>query len=263
MPTPVLTEQDRLLPIPMTSEPEGHRLTVLHIGTLNKPIGTDLGYSPIETIIENVHRGLRSCGHSSIVACTADSRIPGERYVTVPRGYGDYVPDDTVERRDLIKRHLSGALDRAARGDVDVIHMHEWVDYVYRASFSPPAPIVMTLHVRAPESGLRQARHDYRNALAMQSVYFVAISDNQAEKYASFVTPWATVHHGIDVNDFPIKTVARPGGYLFTIGRISRDKGQDHAIELAKRTGSTLVIRRLCAEQARRRGVLRQPQGLD
>ncbi len=217
-------------------------LTVLHIGTLNKPIGTNLGYSPIETVIENVHRGLRACGHRSIVACSADSSLPGERYVTVARSLGDYARDDTIERRDLVSRHLSRALDRAAMGDVDIIHMHEHLEYVYRNSYSPPTPIVMTLHVRAPESGLRQARRDCRNALAKQMVSFVAISDDQAAEYAPIVTPRATVHHGIDVNAFPYKTAPSVGSYLFTIGRVTRDKGQDRAIELAKRTNSTLVI---------------------
>ena len=129
----------------MTSEPEDCRFTVLHVGTLNKPIGTNLGYSPIETVIENVHRGLSSCGHRSIVACSADSRLQGERHVTISRSLGDYVRNDTVERRNLVRCHLSGALDRAAKGDVDVIHMHEWLEHVYDGSFSPPAPIVMTL----------------------------------------------------------------------------------------------------------------------
>ena len=224
------------------SEPEDRRLTVLHIGTLNKQIGTNLGYSPIETVIENVHRGLRACGHRSIVACSADSSLPGERYVTVPRSHGDYVRDDTVERRALVTRHLSRAFDRAATGDIDIIHMHEHLEYVYGVSYSPPTPIVMTLHVRAPESGLRQARLDCRNAPAKQSVSFVAISDDQAAEYAPIVTPWATVHHGLDVNAFPYKTTPSVGSYLFTIGRVTRDKGQDRAIELAKRTGSTLVM---------------------
>lgn len=240
--TPLLSDQGTRLSVPTMSEPKGRRLTVLHIGTLNKPIGTNLGYSPIETIIENVHRGLRSGGHRSIMACSADSRLLGERHVTVPQSLGDYACDDTVERRDLVRRHLSRAMDRAAQGDIDIIHIHEYVESVYEAGFSPPAPIVMTLHVRAPESGLRQARRDCRNALAKQSVYFVAISDNQSAEYAPIVTPWSTVHHGIDINDFPFKTAPSFGGYLFTIGRVSRDKGQDRAIELAKRTGSTLVI---------------------
>ncbi|MCR4290505.1 MAG: hypothetical protein NUV86_09635 [Candidatus Scalindua sp.] len=29
------------------------KLTVLHVGTLNKPIGPGLGYGPIETIIQS------------------------------------------------------------------------------------------------------------------------------------------------------------------------------------------------------------------
>ena len=224
------------------SASDDRRLTVLHIGTLNKPLGTNLGYSPIETVIENVHRGLRAGGHRSIVACSADSRFAGERHTTVPRSLGDYVRNDTVERHDLIRRHLSSAFDRAAMGDVDVIHLHEHVDQAYEASYSPVAPIVMTLHVRAAESGLRQARHACSNALTKQSVYFVAISDDQSAEYAPIVAPWATVHNGIDVNDFPIKTTPSSDGYLLMIGRVTRDKGQDRAIELAKRTGSTLVI---------------------
>ena len=188
------------------SASEGRRLTVLHIGTLNKPLGKNLGYSPIETVIENVHRGLRAGGHRSIVACSADSRYAGERHVSVPRGRGDYVRNDTVERRDLVRRHMASAFDRAA------------------------------------ESGLREARHACCDARAKQSVYFVAISDDQSAEYAPIVAPWATVHHGIDVNDFPFKTTPSSDGYLLMIGRVTRDKGQDHAIELARRTGSTLVI---------------------
>ena len=227
------------------SASDDRRLTVLHIGTLNKQLGTNLGYSPIETVIDNVHRGLRAGGHRSIVACSADSRFAGERHATVSRSLGDYVRDDTVEGRDRVRRHLSSAFDRAAMGDVDVIHMHEHVGHAYEAyeaGYSPVAPVVMTLHVKAAESGLRQARHACSNALAKQSVYFVAISDDQSADYAPIVAPWATVHHGIDVNDFPIKTTPSSDGYLLMIGRVTRDKGQHRAIELAKRTGSTLVI---------------------
>ena len=129
--------------------------------------------------------------------------------------------------------------------------MHEYVEYVYEASYSPPAPIVMTLHVRAPESGLRHARRVCRNTLAKQAVYFVAISGNQSADYAPLVAPWATVHHGIDVDAFPYKTAPSVGSYLFTIGRVTPDKGQDHAIEIAKRTGSTLVMAGCVQNKAR------------
>ena len=51
-----------------------------------------------------------------------------------------------------------------------------------------------------------------------------------------------TIHHGIEVADFPFNEKPDKGSYLFTIGRLTRDKGQDKAIELAKKTGSKLII---------------------
>jgi glycosyltransferase involved in cell wall biosynthesis len=39
-----------------------------------------------------------------------------------------------------------------------------------------------------------------------------------------------------------VKEAPDKESYLFTIGRVTRDKGQDKAIELAKKTGSKLII---------------------
>jgi glycosyltransferase involved in cell wall biosynthesis len=50
------------------------------------------------------------------------------------------------------------------------------------------------------------------------------------------------VYHGIDVEGYPVKEEPDKGSYLFTIGRVTRDKGQDKAIEIAKKTGSKLII---------------------
>ena len=50
------------------------------------------------------------------------------------------------------------------------------------------------------------------------------------------------VYHGIEVEEYPVKEELDKGSYLFTIGRVTRDKGQDKAIELAKKTGSKLII---------------------
>ena len=66
------------------------KLTVLHVGTLNKAIRPDQGYCPIETVIYNLDKGLVSAGHRSIVTCSADSQTVGERHVTVRRGFGSY-----------------------------------------------------------------------------------------------------------------------------------------------------------------------------
>ena len=104
----------------VTIQVNHNRLTVLHVATINKPIRSDLGYGPVETVIEHIHRGLQSLGHRSIVACSADSRITGERYVTIHQSLGDYALDDTTERRAIVNTHLSRALSRATTGDIDV-----------------------------------------------------------------------------------------------------------------------------------------------
>lgn len=226
----------------MTIQVNHNRLTVLHVATINKPIRSDLGYGPVETIIEHIHKGLQSLGHRSIVACSADSRITGERYVTIHQSLGDYALDDTTERRAIVDRHLSRALSRATRGDIDVIHMHEWAERIYEGVFRPPLPIVMTLHVPAQESGLHEAYADCGDALPRRSVYFVTISDSQERQYAAFVNTWKTVYHGIDVDDFPAKERPDRDTYLFTIGRVCRVKGQHTAIEVARRSGAKLII---------------------
>ncbi len=218
------------------------RLTILHVGTLNKPIRPDQGYCPIETVIYNIDQGLVSRGQRSIVACSADSKIVGEKHVTVRRSLGDYCREDFQGRREMLKNHLRQTLKRAVRGDIDIVHMHEWVHHVYDGMFNPPVPIVVTLHVPARHSDLNEiyARWDRRQA--EPSMYFVAISNYQKYEYAKLANIHRVIHHGIDVKTDLPPTTANAKGYLFAIGRITRVKGQDKAIELARTTGSKLII---------------------
>lgn len=226
----------------MRIEAKPRRLTVLHVATINKPIKSKLGYAPVETIIHNIHKGLQSLGHRSIVACSADSRMTGEQYVTVVRSIGDYCSQDAPMRQDIVKMHLSRALKRATMGDIDIIHMHEWLEYIYDGVFNPPQPIVMTVHVPAKDNVMNEAQRRWCNPLSDSRLYYVAISEYQKREYSGFLNICKTIHHGIEVTDFPFKAKPDKGSYLFTIGRIARLKGQDKAIELANKTGSKLII---------------------
>jgi glycosyltransferase involved in cell wall biosynthesis len=216
-------------------------LTVLHVALINKPIRPDLGYGPIETIIYNVDKGLHLAGHRSIVACSADSDVAGEHCVTVERSLGDYCREQTSEQRAIINRHLLMALERANMGDIDIIHMHGWLDLIYGGRFNPDVPIIMTLHVPAENSGMDAAQNLYFNSMLNPSMHFASISDYQKRQYYE-LDNLETVHHGINVDDYPFGGTPEKQDYLFMIGRITRDKGQDKAIELAKRTGSKLII---------------------
>ena len=220
------------------------KLTVLHIATLNKPIRSDLGYGPIETVIQNIDKGLHSLGHRSIVACSGNSIVAGEHYVTVDQSIGDYWSDATTERRNTNNMHLSRALGRAMTGDIDIIHMHDAkaVEYFYDGVFSMNVPIVMTLHVSAKDSMLGGTYQRWCNPMSSPLVYCTAISEYQKRQYSDLVDAENVVYHGIEVEEYPVKEEPDKGSYLFTIGRVTRDKGQDKAIEIAKKTGSKLII---------------------
>ena len=225
----------------MITETKHKRLTVLQVATVNKPINPAFGYAPIETVIYNIDKGLISLGHRSIVACSADSRVIGEQHVTVPRSLGDYEHESTPEQKRIVKMHLSKALERARVGDIDVIHMHGWLDYIYDGVFSPPLPIVMTLHVPAKDSGIKKDHYQRLNTMQNPSMHFVAISEYQKQQYNGLANI-RTVHHGIEMRDWPFEEKPVKGGYLFTIGRVTPVKGQDKAIEVARKTGSKLII---------------------
>ncbi len=221
------------------------KLTVLHVATLNQPIGPNLGYGPIETVIHNIDKGLHSSGHRSIVACSGDSSVFGEHHVTVDKSVGDYWSDNTPEKRKTIDMHLSNTLDRASMGDIDIIHAHDAkaVEFMYDSVFRMQVPIVMTLHVSAEDSSLGGAYQRWCNhLLASPLVYCTAISEYQKRQYSNLVNADNVVYHGIDVEEYPVKEEPDKGSYLFTIGRVTRDKGQDKAIEIAKKTGSKLII---------------------
>ncbi|NOZ70082.1 MAG: glycosyltransferase family 4 protein [Deferribacteres bacterium] len=229
----------------MAINTEHGRLTVLHVATLNQPVRQDLGYGPIETVIYNIDKGLHSSGYRSIVACSGDSRVAGEHYETVAQSIGDYFSADTPQRRQAVNMHLSNALYRAGMGDIDVIHMHDAkaVEFIHDSVSGLDIPIVMTLHVSTRDSLLGGSFQRWCSPLLSSPlVTCVAISEYQKMQYSGLVNAENVVHHGIDVEEYPAKKRPDSGGYLFTIGRVTRDKGQDRAIEIARKTGAKLII---------------------
>lgn len=221
------------------------KLTVLHVATINRPIRPNLSYAPIETVIYNIDKGLNSLGHRSIVACSGDSRVAGEHHVTVDHSLGEYCSTITPAWSKTMNMHNARALGRARVGDIDVIHLHDAdaVEFIYDNAFRMHIPIVMTLHVAAKDSSLEGDYQRWCNPLLSTSmVHCAAISEYQKRQYDHLVNAEDVVYHGIDVGSYPVKEEPDKGSYLFTIGRVTRDKGQDKAIEIAKKTGSKLII---------------------
>lgn len=217
-------------------------MNVLQIATLNRPIRNDLGYGPIETVIYNIDKGLTSLGHHSIVACSGDSCVIGEKHTTIKESYSEYWSKDTAIQRDKMHSHLALSLQRAKKNDIDIIHMHDaiMVEYIYKGVFKSPVPIVMTLHVPAAE---KVAFDRWKESFVSTSkVYFVPISEYQRKQHSGLINMQDVIHHGVDIEDYPFNKIPNNKDYLFSIGRITPDKGQDKAIEIAKKSGSRLII---------------------
>jgi len=215
-------------------------INVLQVATLNQPVRSDLGYAPIETVIYNIDKGLHNLGHHSIVACSGDSKITGEQFVTVKRSFSEYWSEDAPEKRKSMRLHLFKALERAGKGNIDIIHLHDaaMVECIYKKIFKSPVPIVMTLHVPAQDRG--SFKQWSKSLISSSGVYFVPISKYQKRQHHGLVNTMNVIHHGIDVENYPFKSEMDKESYLFTIGRITKVKGQDIAIEVARKTGSNL-----------------------
>ena len=217
-------------------------MNVLHVATLNRPIRPDLGYGPIETVVFNIDKGLHTLGHRSIVACSGDSRVAGEQYTTIEKSFSEYWSNNTRVQRENMRRHLILSLQRAKKGDIDIIHMHDAVmaEYIFKRVIKSPVPIVMTLHVPAEEKGAFKRWNE--SLISSSKAYFVPISEYQKKQHHGLVNAQKVIHHGIDVEDSPFKNHSGTRDYLFSIGRITQDKGQDKAIEIAKKTGARLIL---------------------
>lgn len=220
-------------------------ITVLQVATVNHPIRKDFdSYGPVEMVIFNIDKGLHSMGHRSIVACSADSRVTGEHFATVDQSLGDYFCKDTARQQKVIDTHFSKVVDRIKSGDIDLIHTHDvkMVESLYEFASEMNIPILTTLHISARESLLREDYNRWSNPQLAPFAHYVPISEYQKSEYDDFMTTEKAVLHGIEVDDYPMKDLSRKDGYLFVIGRITADKGQDKAIEVARKTGLKLII---------------------
>jgi len=217
-------------------------MNVLQVATLNRPIGRELGYGPIETVIYNIDKGLHKLGHRSIVACSGDSIVSGEKFTTIEKSFSEYWSKDTSEQREDMQKHLVISLERARRGDIDIIHMHDasMLEFIFKGIVKSPVPVVMTLHVPAEEEGSFKLWNKFLKSDS--GVYFVPISEYQRKQHDGLVNLQKVIHHGVDIEDYSFMKYQDKQEYLFSIGRITRDKGQDKAIEIAKKSGRRLII---------------------
>jgi glycosyltransferase involved in cell wall biosynthesis len=118
------------------------------------------------------------------------------------------------------------------KDEFDIIHYH--TDYLhYPVSRLSPTPQLTTLHGRLD---IRELKPLYE---VFDDMPVVSISKNQRLPL-SHINWVGNVYHGLPTDLFTPRY--EPGKYLAFLGRISAEKGLDHAIEIAKRCGVPLKV---------------------
>jgi glycosyltransferase involved in cell wall biosynthesis len=195
-------------------------------------------YGGIEMVIDGLARGLEAAGHEVYLAARRGSQCP------VPQ-----VPSPLLRSCDQIGaivpevRHVVEAYRALVDLEVDVIHDHTLLGPLVVGP-SQPVPVVTTNHGPFDDDlGALYRLMDSR-------VGIIAISRDQAASAAPLPIA-GVIHHGIDVNDYPVGDGA--GGYALFLGRMTEDKGVATAIDVAMRAGVPLKIAAKMSEPSEQR----------
>ncbi len=185
-------------------------------------------YGGTERVVSFLTEELVRMGHQVTLFASGDSRTTAELVACTPQalrlqgGCGD-----------PLAHHLRMIEEVYARADAfDVIHFH--IDYLhYPISRARGARHITTLHGRLDKPELVPLYQTFRD------VPVVSISDSQ-RRPLPFANWQGTVYHGLPRELLRFNGSA--GSYLAFLGRISREKRVDRAIEIARRIGMPLKI---------------------
>ncbi len=182
-------------------------------------------YGPWENVVSLLTEGLVARGLDVTLFATGDSRTDGRLVSVCPGGYAE---DPELLPKVWECLHISEVFERGQQ--FDLIHNHfDFLPLTY--THMTPTPVVTTIHgFSSPK--ILPVYQKYN-----KTVFYVAISEADKSPALDYI---ATIHHGIDLAQFPWK--AAHGRYLLFFGRIHPEKGAGECIEVARKTGMRLVL---------------------
>lgn len=193
------------------------------------------GYGGIELMAYNLARELHERGHKVSVIGRQGSQGPFESIALAPESWTKQLgtPDEDARQNLFLYR----AYELVRRRAFDVVHDNSGLcGILVGATSRIQAPVVATLH-----GALSEAEGDFLAAIDRR-VHLVAISRAQQALVAG--VEWrSVVHNAIDPAAYrPITNPDEKEDYLVELARITPDKGQHLAIEVAERLNLRLIL---------------------
>jgi glycosyltransferase involved in cell wall biosynthesis len=187
------------------------------------------GYGGIELVCYGLAEALVGRGHQVTLIGAGASRTRARFLATFPVPPSEFGPG--AIGADLV--HAVRAAELVTQLDPEIVHDHTRLGPLTARSRRIPTVVTAHAPVSGPDSIL-----DVLSAL-QHWVHLVAISPAQ-RRLAPHLAWAATVHNGVELADYPLG-VERDDFLLF-LGRLSVNKGVDHAIAAARALSRPLVI---------------------
>ncbi len=191
-----------------------------------------VGYGGIEIVLDLLVKELRAQGDRVTLYACEGTR---DAVTLAPAGWEADLGKEFHEMRSVT--YAARVLeDLSNRKDVDLIHDHAgWSSLLGLAFSGSPAPILHTVHGPIYE----QQSTTYK--AVGNRVGLVAISNDQKQSASDL--NWAgTVYNAVDLPSLAYGSREAKQPYLLSLARITPEKGQHIAIEVAKRSGMRLIM---------------------
>ncbi|MBU3923951.1 MAG: glycosyltransferase [Nanoarchaeota archaeon] len=215
------------------------KLKILQVAPIHIPVTPDIKYGGIERVVLALSKSFHRKGHDVITAAPADSNPYGKLFPTLEQSEWS---KPRIQGNDpkAYEKHVSMILDYISNNDVDVVHDHTG-NFVLTPLFEKALkgcdklnhiPFIVTPHELRRFAKVSPIKRD--------NIVFTSLSEYQKNVFSKYVDVQQVINNGVEISAYPYE--GNSGDYVFSLGSIERDKGQDLAVKVALMAGVKLKI---------------------